>query len=105
MGAHASSGIFYNRVKGEMEAAVAGLGYGSVCIARPSLIEGDRAALGQTGRAGEGWALAAARWLRPLVPANYRSVAAGQVARALHARVCQGSAGVQVLLSGQLQKF
>jgi uncharacterized protein YbjT (DUF2867 family) len=34
---------FYNRVKGEMEAAVGMLGFESVVFARPSLLAGDRA--------------------------------------------------------------
>jgi uncharacterized protein YbjT (DUF2867 family) len=56
MGADARSRVFYNRVKGEMEAAIAQLGYESVVIARPSLLLGDRAALGQPARSGETWA-------------------------------------------------
>ncbi|MEO8924455.1 MAG: NAD(P)H-binding protein, partial [Caldimonas sp.] len=47
LGADPASGVFYNRVKGDMEAAVALLGYDSVTLARPSLLLGDRAALGQ----------------------------------------------------------
>jgi len=41
MGANPASGIFYNRVKGEMERAVAGLGYESVLIFRPALLSGS----------------------------------------------------------------
>src|SRR6202171_5594523 len=50
LGADAKSRIFYNRVKGEMEAAIAQLGYESVVIAQPSMLLGDRAALGQPVR-------------------------------------------------------
>ena len=50
LGADAKSRVFYNRVKGEMEAAVAQLGYESIVIAQPSLLLGDRAALGQPVR-------------------------------------------------------
>jgi uncharacterized protein YbjT (DUF2867 family) len=46
LGADPGSLIFYNRVKGEMQQAVAQLGYKSVVIAQPSLLLGDRAALG-----------------------------------------------------------
>src|SRR5688572_5337897 len=56
LGADARSRIFYNRVKGEMQAAIATLGFESVTIAQPSLLVGDRAALGQPERAGEVWA-------------------------------------------------
>jgi uncharacterized protein YbjT (DUF2867 family) len=105
MGASIRSGVFYNRVKGEMEAAVSALGYPCTVIARPALIDGDRASLQQAGRAGEGLALVAMRWLAPLTPANYRVIGASRIARALHAGVKAGRPGVQVLLSGALQKF
>jgi len=42
MGADASSGIFYNRVKGEMEKAIQQLNIPSVVIFRPSLLMGKR---------------------------------------------------------------
>src|SRR4029453_19642239 len=63
LGADAKSRIFYNRVKGEMQAAIAQLGYESVVIVQPSLLLGDRAALGQPARSGEVWA---ARLIGPL---------------------------------------
>ena len=65
LGANARSRVFYNRVKGEMQAAIATLGFESVTIAQPSLLVGDRAALGQPVRAGEVWATRVAR-ARPL---------------------------------------
>ena len=43
LGADTKSRVFYNRVKGEMEAAVAQLGYQSIVIAQPSMLLGDRA--------------------------------------------------------------
>jgi uncharacterized protein YbjT (DUF2867 family) len=42
MGANSQSSIFYNRVKGDVEAAVSYLGYRSLHIFRPSLLMGDR---------------------------------------------------------------
>ncbi len=42
LGASARSASFYNRVKGEMEAAVSALGFDSVVFARPSLLAGER---------------------------------------------------------------
>src|SRR5580692_6010749 len=55
LGADPTSRIFYNRVKGEMEIAVMQIGYESVVIAQPSMLLGDRAALGQPPRSGEMW--------------------------------------------------
>jgi uncharacterized protein YbjT (DUF2867 family) len=103
LGADARSGVFYNRVKGEMEAAVADLGYEAVVIAQPSLLLGDRGALGQPVRSGE---VFAARFLGPfmgLVPRGVRPIAAETVAAALVAGVRAARPGVQRLSSGQMQ--
>ncbi len=102
MGADAKSSIFYNRVKGELEDALAGLGYEALAIARPSFLAGDRESLGQPVRSGETLALRVSTALRPLIPANYRSIRAADVAAALlqalpHAR------GTTVLPSGRMQ--
>ena len=103
MGASANSPIFYNQVKGEMEAAVSALGYASVCIAQPSMLAGDRAALDQPLRSGERMALSVTRWLKPLIPANYQSVQARDVAAGLLRAVRTGKPGVHRVLSGALQ--
>lgn len=103
MGADAQSPVFYNRVKGEMEEAVSQLGYDSVVFARPSLLAGDRAALAQASRPGEQLALVAMRLFQPLIPRNYRVVAAADVAAALVKAVQAGQPGRRVLLSGELQ--
>jgi uncharacterized protein YbjT (DUF2867 family) len=42
LGAGKNSIIFYNRVKGEVEQAIGGLGYPSLYIFRPSLLYGER---------------------------------------------------------------
>lgn len=102
MGADARSSIFYNRVKGELEDALAGLGYQGLVIARPSMLAGDRAALGQPLRRGEGIALAVSRALKPLIPANYRSIDVRDVAATLLREVPRAS-GHKVLLSGAMQ--
>jgi len=102
MGADANSRIFYNRVKGETEEALARLGFEGLVVARPSLLLGDREALGQPGRAAEKLATAAGRLLGPFIPANYRPIAAAHVARALLARVPTAE-GRAVLLSGDMQ--
>ena len=89
MKADPGSRIFYSRVKGELEEAVAALGFKGIVIARPSLLVGDREALGQDERAGEKTGLQVGRWLKPLIPANFRPITALEVARALpRAGVC-----------------
>ncbi len=103
MGASARSSVFYNRVKGDMEDALRELGYATLILARPSFIEGDRAALQQPGRGGEGLALMAMRALAPLIPANYRVIPAAQIARALMQAVSDAKPGIRTLLSGEMQ--
>jgi uncharacterized protein YbjT (DUF2867 family) len=103
MGADAKSQVFYNRVKGEMEQAVSALGFDTVVIARPSLLDGERDALGQPTRRGEQFALKVMRLLKPLIPRNYQAISDAQVAKALVEAVLAGRPGVQILLSGQMQ--
>lgn len=102
MGANANSSVFYNRVKGELEEALKAIGFDALVIARPSLLIGNRETLGQPSRAGEKLAMVAGSLLRPLIPANYRPIAAADVANALCRRVPVAK-GVEVLLSGAMQ--
>ncbi len=105
LGADATSLVFYNRVKGEMEAAVRSLGYQSVVIARPSLLLGDRAALGQPTRRGEVWAARLLGPVLPFVPAAMRPIDAASVAAALIAAVAEGAPGLRTLSSAEMQRF
>ncbi len=103
MGANAGSVVFYNRIKGEMEDALAQLGYQTLIVARPSMLAGDRDALAQPARLGEKQVLLAMRLFKPLIPANYRAISAKQVAHALLKAVQETSEGSRVLLSGDMQ--
>ncbi len=103
MGASARSGVFYSRVKGEMEEAISKLGYASVSIARPSFLAGDREALNQNARPSEKIALTAMNIFSTLIPKNYQAVQASDVAASLLRQVRKGVVGQTVLLSGQLQ--
>jgi uncharacterized protein YbjT (DUF2867 family) len=102
MGADPRSRVFYNRVKGELEEALQALGFDGLVIARPSLLLGDRAVLGQPPRAGEHAGALLAGVLRPLIPARYRPIRAEDVARALLFHVPRVE-GVRVLLSDAMQ--
>ncbi|MGH8765301.1 MAG: nucleoside-diphosphate sugar epimerase [Burkholderiales bacterium] len=101
MGASARSGIFYNRVKGELEDALTALAFEGLVIARPSFLAGNRENLGQPVRRGEGIALALSSLLGSIIPRNYRSVSAALVAKALLTRV-PAARGREVVLSGQM---
>jgi uncharacterized protein YbjT (DUF2867 family) len=102
MGADAKSSVFYNRIKGEMEAEVAQLGFESVSIARPSMLAGDRDSLKQASRPGEQIGLKLMTAFSFLIPANYKAIDAADVAKALHRMVTEGQAGVRIAMSGEL---
>lgn len=103
MGANKKSGIFYNRVKGDMEDAIARIGYASVSIVQPALLVGDRGPLNQPERPGERIGLVVSKLLKPLIPANYLPVKADDVAAGLVHAVRAGQPGVHRIQSGALQ--
>lgn len=97
VGANPGSRVFYSRVKGEVEAAIIGLGFRSATIARPSLLLGPR----EHPRLGE----QIGRVLGLLSPPPWRPVAAQQVARALVAAAKRDAPGVQVIENVRLRRF
>ena len=103
LGASPKSSSFYSRVKGDMEAELATLGFTSLVIARPSLLAGDRASLGQAIRPGERLMVALTAPLKSLIPRAWRPIEASTVARAMLRALSQPAAGVQVLESAALQ--
>jgi uncharacterized protein YbjT (DUF2867 family) len=102
LGANATSTVFYNRIKGQAEEAVAGLGFERVVIARPSLLMGDREALGQRTRPMERVVLSVLKPASGLLPAKWRPIHASVVARALVRSLRADGPGVQVLESAAL---
>lgn len=104
MGASATSGIFYSRVKGETEDAVMQLPYDAVHIFRPSLLLGNR----QEHRLGESMAMTAFKlvgfvMVGPL--AKYRGIPASDVAKAMVAVAQQNSRGNRIYLSDEVQQI
>ena len=95
VGAAPGSRVFYNRVKGEVEAAVTALGFRSVTIARPSLLLGRRA----EPRLGE----QVGKVLGVLAPPRWRPVPAARVARALVEAAKRDLPGVHVLENRELR--
>jgi len=102
MGADARSKVFYNRVKGELEDALAQMAFEGLVIARPSLLIGNREALGQATRRGEEWGFALGKALGFLIPADYKPIEASAVAGALLSEVPVAT-GRKVLLSGAMR--
>ena len=97
LGASASSKVFYNRTKGELEATVGALGFRSLTIARPSLLVGER------------------REFRPvevvlgklsfLVPGRWKPVHVRQVAHALVHAGLVDAPGLRVMENTELRGY
>lgn len=102
LGADELSTVFYNRVKGEAEDAVAAIGFERVVIARPSLLMGNRVEIGQRARTIEGLVQTVLRPVSRLVPAKWRPIEAPVVARALVRTLRADGPSVQVLESAAL---
>ena len=103
LGADVKSSVFYKRVKGEMEQALAGLGLPHLVIARPSLLLGERSALGQPGRSGERLAQALMPAVGWLIPQKLRPISADAVAAALLTALADAAPGTTVLESDALR--
>jgi uncharacterized protein YbjT (DUF2867 family) len=104
LGADATSSIFYNRVKGEVEEAVASVGLRALHVFRPSLLLGDRAEF----RFGERVAQVVSRAL-PFVYsgplARYRPIEARDVALAMVAAALAGESGRHTYESNEVQRL
>ena len=101
LGANAKSGVFYNRVKGEMENALKAMNFESLHIFRPSFLLGERA----EARAGERLGIKVFSALAPLMigPARrVRPVEAKTVARAMVLAANGDSLGVKVTESDEI---
>jgi len=95
LGAAPASRVFYNRVKGEVEAAIAALGFRSVTIARPSLLLGQRTEPRLAEQLG--------KVLGVLAPPRWRPVPAARVARALVDAAKQDLPGIHILENRDLR--
>jgi uncharacterized protein YbjT (DUF2867 family) len=100
--ASAKSALFYNRVKGEMEEAVATIGFDSVHIFQPSFLLGERS----ESRLGERLGIAAFKTISPLLVAGirkYRPIHVDVVASAMLSAATGGKKGVMRYESDLIQ--
>lgn len=102
LGADARSAVFYSRVKGELEDALAAEPWSGLVMARPSMLRGDRSVLGQPQRPDELlWGRVDA-FLGRCIPGRWRAISADDVAAAL-VRAVPGAQGKTVLSSAAMQ--
>jgi uncharacterized protein YbjT (DUF2867 family) len=96
LGASSKSGVFYSRVKGELEDALRAMHWPSLCILRPSVIAGDRKESRPLERLSE--------MVLRFGPVTYRPVAASKIAAAMVATAQRESAGVTILESREIPR-
>lgn len=98
IGANPESRIFYNRVKGEVEEAVAACGFPSLTIVRPGFIGGVR----RESRPLEFAAVRVVRAIGPLLPRRWRVNPADNIARALLESAVRAEIGRRLITSADL---
>ena len=97
LGADASSRVFYNHVKGELEEALAALPFRSLSIVRPSLLLGER----REFRLGE----SIAKRFAFLMPGKYAPIHSRDVAAALVRLAAEDAPGRRVVESGEMRAW
>lgn len=101
LGSNKSSGIFYNRVKGEVEEAIGKIEFPSYHIFQPSMLLGPR----KEDRAGESIGKSVMKIFGFLIPKKYKAIEASRVANAMLAIAKRNQAGRHIHSSGELQDF
>jgi uncharacterized protein YbjT (DUF2867 family) len=96
LGANAQSGIFYNRVKGQLEDQLRSLGYRAVTIARPSLLIGSRKEFRLLERIGA--------VIGEVVPGRFRPVRAEAVAHSLVTAARIDAPGLHIIESEEIRE-
>ncbi|PKM30052.1 MAG: NAD-dependent dehydratase [Gammaproteobacteria bacterium HGW-Gammaproteobacteria-11] len=99
LGASTSAGSFYLRTKGDTEAGLAALGFDSLQILRPALLDsGPRPETRPAEQAG----LLLSRLLRPLIPARYQPISAVRVAECMLGLALAAKPGSSIIESEQI---
>ncbi|MGJ7497158.1 NAD-dependent dehydratase [Variovorax sp. RT4R15] len=98
IGANPSSRFFYNRVKGELERELVGVGFKSLTFVRPGVIGGERS----ERRAGERKLVAMLTLLAPVLPRRWRINPARCIAAALLEAAILAQPGIHIVPAERL---
>lgn len=104
MGADISSSFLYTRTKGQLEDGLKKMGFQSLAILRPSIIDGARI----EKRFSEKAALLVMKLTSPLLfgsLANYKPIKASEIAQALVNLTIEGKKGTTIYLSKTIKPF
>ena len=98
IGASVDSSFFYARVKGELERDVREIGFGSLTILRPSIIEGERDEV----RLAESLVLKLSHFFAPVLPKGFHVNPAPKIAKVLVDAVVTAEPGCHFRYSDSL---
>ena len=101
LGANAKSSIFYNKVKGQMENSLKEIGFSSLYIYQPSLLDSERTET----RMGEKVGIILFRLINPLLIGplkKYRSIKVQKVAEGMIKRSLAAEEGNHTILSSEI---
>lgn len=98
MGANARSSIFYSRMKGELEEAVAKLPFRKVAILRPSILEGNR----QEKRPGEKIGLTVTHLITRFMMKKYRPMPVDLLAEKMIQLSVDPAAGIRIIENNEI---
>jgi uncharacterized protein YbjT (DUF2867 family) len=104
VGSNPNSRIFYNRVKGETEAALSKLPYQAIHFFRPSLLLGERKGSRRAEKAGIG-AMKVASVLLAGPLRKYKPIEAETVARAMILAAGKMQTGISIYESDEIQSL
>lgn len=99
MGANPKSSVFYSRIKGELEDAVAKLPFQRLFIIRPSILDGDR----QEKRAGEKFGLILSRFVTKFILRVYKPTPVNLLASKMISLSLEKVSGIRTI--GGLELF
>lgn len=100
-GANSSSSIFYNKVKGQVQEAIAALGFYSCYFYQPSMLIGER----NEKRVGEKIGQKLMLFLDFLIPAAYKAIAGKTVAEAMLRCALKQAPGTRHITSDEILKI
>lgn len=101
LGADRKSRIYYNQVKGDVEAVIRDVGFQAYHVFRPSLLLGSR----DEKRAGEDTAKTLYKVLGFLIPRKFKPIQARTVARAMLVAASSPETGFFIHESGEMQQY
>jgi uncharacterized protein YbjT (DUF2867 family) len=99
IGANKNAKVFYNQVKGKLEANLTDIGYQHLAVFRPSMLVGDR----KEYRLAEHLGTIFMKAFAAIIPKKYQVIEVKKVANAMIAFADEPQQGVYIIQSDQLQ--